>query len=73
MTDRALQAIAPAAYQGLRSITWNRDPDRPIPAAEVFALYERNWRHLDHQGFEAAERDLIAELTLRFGGGTLLT
>ena len=72
MTHPAPRNIAPAAYQGLRSITWNRDPDRPIPAAEVFALYERNWRHLDHQCFDDAEKDLIAHLTLQFGAGTML-
>ena len=73
MVVRASQSIAPADFRGLRSITWNRDPHRPIPAAEVFALYERNWRHIDSRDLDEAEKELVAALTHRFGGGTMLT
>ncbi len=73
MVVRAPQSIAPAAFRGLRNITWNRDPLRPIPAAEVFALYERNWRHIDPRDLDEAEKELVADLTHRFGGGNLLT
>ena len=69
----ALQDIVPADYEGLCGIVWNRDPSRPIPAAEVFALYERNWRHIDPPTLTEMERRLVAELTDRFGGGVMLT
>ena len=50
----------------------DRDPARAIPAAEVFALYERNWRHIDTKALAESERRLIADLPSRFGGGILM-
>lgn len=43
-----------------------------MSAAEAFALYERNWRHLDEAALTAAERRLVTELKERFGRGAFL-
>jgi hypothetical protein len=57
-------------WPALRELAWNR-ADRWIPAGEAFSLYERNWRHVDHHALEEREREFIAELAKRFGGGRL--
>lgn len=62
----------PADYPELALLAWNRDPARPINAEEAFALYERNWRHVDKERLTAREADLIRDLTDRFGHGHLL-
>lgn len=64
--------ILPAQLAGLRGITWNRDPRRPIPAAEAFALYEAYWRFVDRERLSPHERDLIEALTRAFGRGVML-
>lgn len=69
---RELEDIVPADLPGLRGITWNRDPNRPIPPAEAFAIYERNWRHVDEATLSENERRLVAALTERFGRGVPL-
>ena len=65
--------VVPAHYPGLACLAWNRDPARPIPGREAFALYEANWRHVDVAALTLAERQLIADLADRFGHGYLLT
>ena len=45
----AHQQIVPAEFPELALLVWNRDPTRAIPAEEAFALYERNWRHVDRE------------------------
>ncbi len=70
--DATAELVTPANFPGLLGLVWNRDPARAIPAAEAFALYERNWRHVDQMAFTAAERRLVAELTERFGDGAFL-
>lgn len=65
--------IIPAEFPELSLLAWNRDVTRPMPAKEVFALYERNWRFVDQTRLTAPERQLIAELAEEFGGGFLLT
>ena len=67
-----VEAVIPNAYEGLRRLAWNRDTARAISAEEAYALYERNWRHIDEQALSEPERRLVAELTKRFGSGTFL-
>jgi hypothetical protein len=57
-------------WPALRELAWNR-VDRWIPAGEAFALYERNWRHVDRDALQERERTFIARLAERFGGGHL--
>ena len=58
------------AWPALRELAWNR-ADRWIPGAEALALYERNWRFIDPQSLEPAERKFIERLAKAFGAGTL--
>jgi hypothetical protein len=64
--------IIPADFPELALIVWSRDASRPIAAAEVFAIYERNWRFVDRSRLTSAETALIRDLTERFGHGELL-
>ena len=58
------------AYPNLRLLCWNR-AERFIPAAEAFALYERNWRFVDEKTLPPAERAFIERLARAHGGGVL--
>lgn len=64
--------IVPADFPELKMLVWNRDPLRPIPAEEAFALYERNWRFVETEKLTDHEARLIRELTDAFGNGVLL-
>jgi hypothetical protein len=72
MTMHFGQTIVPAEFPELKTLVWNRDPARPIAAADVFALYERNWRFVDQNYLTDKERALIDELTAEYGHGRLL-
>ncbi|MDX8531282.1 hypothetical protein RFM41_04415 [Mesorhizobium sp. VK25A] len=65
--------IIPAEFPELQALAWNRDITRPIPAKEVFALYERNWRFVDQKRLTEREKLLITKLADEFGQGILLT
>jgi len=71
-TGPTRDAVVPAAYPELALLAWNRDPSRPMAADEAFALYERNWRHVDKDRLTPREADLIRDLTARFGRGHFL-
>lgn len=58
------------AYPNLHLLCWNR-AERFVPAAEAFALYERNWRFVDEKNLLPAERELIERLARTYGGGLL--
>lgn len=66
------ETVTPADFPGLRALVWNRDPTQAISAAAAFALYERNWRHIDQMAFTVAEHRLVAELIERFSHGAFL-
>ena len=66
----AEQVIDTHEYPELRLLCWNR-AERFIPAAEAFALYERNWRFVDPAALSQTERALIDRLARRFGNGVL--
>lgn len=63
------KVVVPAEYPELALLAWNRDPACPIAAEEAFALYERNWRHVDTNRLTPREATLIRELTDPFGHG----
>ena len=42
-----------------------------IPASEAFALYERNWRFVDADRLDDAERAFIERLKIEFGHGVI--
>lgn len=58
------------AHPTLKLLCWNR-ADRFLPAAEAFALYERNWRFVDEAALEPHERALIERLKQTHGKGLL--
>tara|TARA_R110002020_G_scaffold69730_9_gene181444 strand:+ start:19995 stop:20213 length:219 start_codon:yes stop_codon:yes gene_type:complete len=64
--------IVPAQFPELNALVWNRNPARPIPAADAFALYERNWRFVDKEALTGEEDLLIQELTEEFGHGLMM-
>ncbi|MGK6315363.1 hypothetical protein [Neorhizobium sp. DT-125] len=66
------RTIVPADYPELKQLVWSRDPLRPIPAGEVLAIYERNWRFVDEERLTKREADLIRDLVAEFGHGVLL-
>ncbi|MFT4102359.1 MAG: helix-turn-helix transcriptional regulator [Burkholderiaceae bacterium] len=61
-----------ADYPMLREIAWSTDPSASLSPEEALALYERNWRHLDHDSMGSRERDLVNRLTATVGKGVLL-
>lgn len=72
-THTAPCTVVPQEFPELAQLVWNRDPARPIPAAEAFALYERNWRHVDAGHLTRKEADLIHALTDEYGNGVFLS
>lgn len=70
LLDEALDhlVIRLADYPQLHGLAWNRT-DEYIPTKEAFQLYERNWRFVEAERLDPAERALIERLTARFGGG----
>jgi hypothetical protein len=68
LLDRLLVRVAD--YAQLRDLAWNRT-DALIPAAEAFALYERNWRLVDTARLDEPERELIERLKAEFGNGVI--
>lgn len=61
--------IIPAMFPELNKLVWNRDPRRPMPDDEVFALYERNWRFVDHEHLTEDEAQLLRTLGDKYGRG----
>lgn len=70
-TARA-QRIRLADYPMLREVAWSTDHEAEITPREAFALYERNWRHIDREAMSRPERDLLERLTKTGGKGVLL-
>ncbi|NKM29325.1 hypothetical protein GFM18_32685 [Rhizobium laguerreae] len=64
--------IVPNGFPELKSLAWNRDPARAMPAGEAFALSERNWRFVDTGRLSERETQLIRELAATYGNGVLL-
>lgn len=58
------------SFPALHALCWNRRQPYLI-RKDAFALYERNWRHVDRDGLTDAERDLIDDLAREFGQGLL--
>ena len=47
-------------YPQLKQIAWHLGPNTAeLAPEEAFALYERNWRHVDPQAMDAGERALL--------------
>jgi transcriptional regulator with XRE-family HTH domain len=60
-------------YPQLKQIAWHLSPTKKeLEPEEAFALYERNWRHIDQSAMPAQERELVKKLTDKLGKGVLL-
>jgi transcriptional regulator with XRE-family HTH domain len=60
-------------YPQLQSIAWHLGPAATdLAPEEAFALYERNWRHVDPAAMGPKEAALLKELTATIGKGVLL-
>ena len=59
--------IRVADYPQLKRIAWQL-ADTELTPKEAFALYERNWRHVDKKALDDRERDLVRRLSTRHGG-----
>ena len=66
------QSIRLADYPMLREVAWSTDDAAELTPPEAFALYERNWRHIDRAAMNSRERDLVEHLTKTVGKGVLL-
>ena len=66
-------AIRIDRYPQLKQIAWHLDPaTTELAPEEAFALYERNWRHVDEDAMSRGERELLKELTATVGKGVFL-
>ncbi len=64
--------IAVDNYPQLERLAWQRRTAAKLTPNEALNLYERNWRHIDHNAMDERERDLIKKLVEMVGGGRLL-
>jgi hypothetical protein len=53
-------------YPQLKLLCWNRR-NGYLTAEDAWSLYERNWRFVEPEQLEIAERQLIETLTSRYG------
>ena len=67
------QRIRIGLYPQLQQIAWHLGPPTTeLGPEEAFALYERNWRHVDRAAMGAKEAALLKRLTATVGKGVLL-
>ena len=61
-----------AEYPQLKRLAWQLHGVSTLSPGDALGLYERNWRHLDAEALEPAERTLVNALVQHLGGGRLL-
>ena len=66
------ERIVLADHPQLRQLAWQLQGVETLTPQEAFALYERNWRHVDVAALHTSERELVRQLALAFGKGQLL-
>lgn len=57
-------------YPELKLIAWHVNAPQ-IDEEAAFAIYERNWRYIDHERLSDCEKALIEKLAERFGRGVM--
>lgn len=60
-----------ANYPVLRLLTWSTPAATTISPKVAFALYEREWAHVDVAALEPGEARLLRDLAERFGQGVV--
>jgi len=58
-------------YPQLNFLLWNRKKVAVITEEEAFALYERNWKHIDEKNLTQKEREFIDMLKTKLGQGIM--
>ena len=61
-----------ADHPQLKQLAWQLQGVETLTPREAFALYERNWRHVDVPALTPSERELVQRLAHAFGKGQLL-
>jgi transcriptional regulator with XRE-family HTH domain len=64
--------IVLARYPQLAALAWHAPGAVDVTPEEAFALYERNWRHVDVEAMDADEKDLLDQLAQIIGKGHTL-
>lgn len=59
-------------YPGLRRLAWQLKDKTEVTPEEALDLYERNWRHIEHDKMNSKEQGLINALLAKFGRKGLL-
>jgi hypothetical protein len=59
-------------YPQLSQLCWNRPDDAVVDGETALALYERNWRFVDHDAITPHEQKLLDRLVAVHGNGHLL-
>ena len=73
VTAAALPAvIAVADHPQLKQLAWQLGDAATLTPREAFALYERNWRHVDVDAMDDEERTLVRRLALAMGSKPLV-
>jgi hypothetical protein len=68
--DAVPARIQVARYPLLKDLCWTGVVNE-LPARQVFAIYERNWRFVDRKALKPRERVLLDGLIRQFGGGVI--
>ncbi len=61
-----------ANYPHLQQLAWQLGPQATLTPAQLLALVERNYRHLDTRNLQPHELALLADLQALCPGGRLL-
>jgi transcriptional regulator with XRE-family HTH domain len=69
--DELPDMIRLADFPQLQRLAWHLKAPSVTPE-QALALYERNWRHVDHERLDERERRLVDLLARRLRGGRLL-
>ena len=67
-----MEKIIVKNFPQLQLLTWSRPDVCELTPQDAFALYERNWKHVDARMLIPRERQLIRELTTQYGHGVML-
>jgi transcriptional regulator with XRE-family HTH domain len=59
-------------YPGLRTLAWQTDAGVTITETEALNLYERGWRHLNHETLTDHEKAFVQHLADTYSNGRLL-
>ena len=59
-------------YPALRQLAWQTTDDTEITEVEALNIYERGWRHLDHDALTDREKLFIQHLADTYSHGALL-